>query len=91
MFLPPNERTIVPPVDGWEDKTYYVVAVSMSRTNLVHKSIFYSGFLSDKNNPANYNAVWGDESNIPINKVHYLKVIRKIDMSDENTDQTIKG
>lgn len=86
MFLPPNERTIVPPVAGWEDRTYYVVDVAMHRTNPIHRSIFYSGFLSDKDHPANYNAVWGNGSNTPINKVHYLKVIRKIDMSDENTD-----
>lgn len=86
MKLPPDKRTIVPPITGWEDRTYYVIDVAMSRTNLVHRSIFYSGFLSDKGHPTGYNAVWGDESNIPISKVHYLKVVRKIDMSDENTD-----
>lgn len=66
-----------------------VVDVSISRTNPIHRNILYSGFLSDKGHPIGYNAVWSDESNIPISDLHYLKVIRKIDISDENIDLSL--
>lgn len=80
-FMPPDKHTIIPPADGWEDSTYYVVEASMSRLNPIHKYIFFSGFCTD-GQPSGYNEIFGCSEKTTISDVHYLKVIRKIDMSD---------
>lgn len=82
--LPPEKKTIIPPGGGWEPRTYYVVDVAFSSHNVVHRSIFYSGFLNgDNEGPGGYNVVWNASYEVgdhyPISKCHYLKVISKIE------------
>lgn len=85
--LPPKERTIYPPAGGWKPQTYYVAHVAHRSTNVVHRAVFYSGFLDKYKNPQGYNVVWnatyesGDQW--PIHEAHYLRVVAEIpEMSD---------
>ena len=83
-FLGLRERTIMPPLDGWEAQTYYVVAVAFNSNNIIHKAIFYTGFLHE-GNPAGYNnfGVFNrDDSLFDISDAYYLRAIRVIDMGD---------
>lgn len=85
------ERTnqiIYPPIDGWRNKTYYVVEISMSLNNPIHQDIFYSGFINHESMPAAYNALMN--ANVSIESVQYLKVIRVIDKSIDNEHKMIK-
>lgn len=79
--LPPAERTIIPPEGGWVPRTYYVVEVASRPSNLIHRAIFYSGFLNE-GVPAGYNAIYNAtyerEDIKPIQRVHYLKAITDI-------------
>ena len=40
-----KEREIIPPQAGWNEEAVYVVEVSFSATNPVHRAIFFSGYL----------------------------------------------
>lgn len=76
-------KGIIAPVKGWEPQTYYLVKVAYSSHNIIHRSIFYSGFLNGPNNtPGGYNEIWtpfGDRTNIT--NAYYLKVIRKLNFT----------
>jgi len=76
-----SSRTIVPPVNGWKENTYYSVEVAFKPTNTVHSSIFFSGFLKD-GKPGSYNAVFNPsyENNFKISDVFYLKAGRVIEL-----------
>ncbi len=81
--MPPVERTIIPPVGGWEENTYYVVEVSHMATRPIHRAIFFSGLLDEGcNEPGTYNAAWSGTYEpgyqTPIMGLHYLKVISTI-------------
>jgi hypothetical protein len=82
--LPPSAKTVIPPPNGWEDQTYYVVEVAHRTTNPIHRAILYVGFIPNKpHNPlaGGYTTLWsatyGQEYN-PM-KLHYLKFISKIE------------
>lgn len=80
MKMPPKEKTIIPPAGGWKERTYYVVETAINPCNVVHRAIFYSGFL-DKGEPAGYNVVWNatySGATHKLHKYHYLKVISEI-------------
>ena len=82
--LPPKERTIIPPPGGWRDRTYYVVDVAHCSTNVVHRAIFYSGFLNEHNGePGGYNTIWNASYEVgnqyPLRECHYLKVLSQIE------------
>jgi len=83
-FMPPAKRTIIAPEGGWKRQAYYAVEVSVSRTNPVHRAIFYTGFLNGNNEgtePGGYNAIWNPiyEQPMKIGFIHYLKVVGQID------------
>jgi len=82
MFLPPKDRTVLPPDDGWQGQAYYIVDVAYNVHNPVHRTIFYSGFLQN-GEPAGYSKLW--ESNKPdiISNLHYLRAVKKIDMTED--------
>lgn len=48
-------QRISPPVGGWKEKTYYAVDVAFSKNNVIHRLVFYTGFLSDEGRPNGYN------------------------------------
>jgi hypothetical protein len=82
-----RNQIIIPPKNGWEASTYYVVEVAMRVNNPIFKEIFYSGFLSS-GKPNGYNKILG--INKEISEVKYLKVIRKINSEIENQHKMVK-
>lgn len=83
MPLPPKERTIIPPKDGWKEHTYYHVLVAYSSSNIIHEAVFQVGFLganSAPGEPGNYSEVWCNSYDRAkhFDDVHYLKVIQML-------------
>ena len=71
---------IIPPAKGWEQHSLYQVEVSFDKNNVVHRAVFYSGFLHE-GQPAGYNQLWSplyDDAPLTISNAHYLKVLRKL-------------
>lgn len=79
-------RTIIPPKDGWKEQTYYIVDVAFSPDNVIHRTIFYTGFLNGNMEPAGYNAFWFHEEIMRYGNAYYLKAIDFIDMQIDGTD-----
>lgn len=67
---------------GWANETFYLVYVSYSQFNLIHKAIFFSGILDIHYEPGLYNCLFNPtyDHNPTISEVHYMKVIRKLDI-----------
>ena len=40
-----TSRTIIPLAEGWLEKSYYVVNIAIKQGSILHKAIFYTGFL----------------------------------------------
>lgn len=76
-----KEKQIIPPKSGWKDDTYYIVDVSFSKNNPVHRLIFFSGFLN-KGIPCGYNQFGFTEDFKNYSDVYYMRVIREIDIDD---------
>ena len=76
-------QLISPPKNGWKPSTYYVVEVAVGSSNPIHKSIFFSGFLTDEGYPNGYNIILSGEgdNNLTIRDIKYMKAIREIDMT----------
>lgn len=73
--MPPKERTIIPPVDGWKPQTYYIVEAAFSTTNPIYEYVFFSGFLNGKEEtPGGYNHFDITDKYMEIHLAHYLKV-----------------
>lgn len=78
-----NLKGIHPPENGWEENTFYIVDVAFSSYNIIHRAIFYTGFLDGKNNsPGGYNEVWSPDyrDRNSIHETYYMKAIRKFDI-----------
>lgn len=85
VFMPPEERTIIPPEEGWEEQCYYSVDAAYSQHNPIHRAIFYTGFLngnSERTEPGGYNQVWNPSYGISyrIEDFHYLHVLKKLEL-----------
>ena len=76
-----KKGTIIPPKGGWKDRTYYIVKVAFSSGNVIHKSLFYSGFLTD-GKPCGYNMIINPtyEEIKDINRAYCLEVIEELDI-----------
>lgn len=76
----PKARGVVAPIDGWEEQTLYVVDVAFSSSNIIHESLFYSGFLDEDGNPSSYNKIFnpGYEEDETIGSVYFIKVTNKL-------------
>ena len=84
MALPPEERTIVIPDGGWKPQTVYWVLVAFNKFNPIHYAVFYSGFLNGKDNgPGGYNSIFAPthDSTHHIGQLHFLEVIKELDMT----------
>lgn len=73
-------KGIIPPENGWEERTWYLVDVSYKSGNPVHKSLLYTGFLND-GNPSGYNCLvpingTADHAHTEIHQVRYIKAIK---------------
>lgn len=77
-----KEHKIVPPQDGWEQDTIYLVEVAFDEHNLVHQALLWVGFLTtDKSEPGGYSCIFNNTYNMIIrysSNLHYLKVISKL-------------
>jgi hypothetical protein len=89
--MPPIERTIVPPPDGWEEHAFYAVDVSVAPSNPIWGAIFYAGFLNGSDNgPGGYSTIWSPTSDfrrypdydgrLPLEEAHYLRVLHKLNV-----------
>ena len=79
-----TERTIIPPKEGWKEKSYYVIEIARSISNVIYRAIFYTGFLNN-GEPWGYNAVGvfnRDDRFTVIQDLFYCKAIRLI--GDDN-------
>ena len=73
----------------FKEQTNYVVEVSMNSGNPIFQDIFYTGFLNGINDtPGGYNQLF--TSRQEIKDVYYMKVIREIDTSIDNTHKMVK-
>jgi len=82
-----KNQFIIPPENGWEASTYYVVEIAMRMNNPIFCDIFYSGFLQS-GKPGSYNELL--QTRNEIKDVKYLKVIRKINSEIENKNKMVK-
>lgn len=75
----PNRKGVFPPRRGWGEGCYYITEVAFSEHNIVHKAIFYTGFLNE-GEPGAYNCIFNPtyDRNYRINEAYYLKVLHKI-------------
>lgn len=80
-------QRVIGPQGGWEDETWYLVDLEVNEYNPRHRSLFYSGFVTGPGGrgdgtPGNYNAVTpingNGEDHIPIERVKYLRVVRRL-------------
>ena len=78
MKMPPKKRTIMKPIGGWKEQTYYIVSVSFNSFNPIHDYIFFSGFLHYDGQPGNYNTIVCFDDAVAIEDAHYLKVKQAI-------------
>lgn len=79
---------VIKPLGGWEPHTWYLVDVEVFDGNPRHRSLFFSGFTkgpggNGDGTPGNYNGVQsinsaGMEDSIPIKRVKYLRVVRRL-------------
>jgi hypothetical protein len=85
MALP--KREIIPPPDGWKERTYYVVDVAFGQHNPVHRAIFYTGFLNGPNGmPGGYESIWNptyEGESMSWRRAYYLKAVSEIPDMDE--------
>jgi len=68
---------VFPPPEGWIEHGVYLVEVSANSNNPIHQAIFYTGYLNNKGEPANYNQLWNPtwDGPTPIDKMFYVKIV----------------
>lgn len=89
MNMPPAEKTIIPPENGWKEQSYYIVEASFSESNPVHRYIFFTGFLNGKDlTPGGYSEFYGTEGE-PYKTVYYLKALNYIGYNHSNEGATL--
>ena len=74
---------IYPPKKGWEENTWYLVEVAFDKYNVIHRSLFYTGFLNGmphRKFPGNYNMLENPtyDYNYKIDDIYYMRVIKKL-------------
>jgi len=73
-------KKISAPEGGWEESTWYLVEVAYSRYNIIHRALFFSGFLHE-GEPTGYNqfvSAGYENELLTYDQACYLKVIRKV-------------
>lgn len=86
----PTTKEIIPPINGWEAHTWYLVEVAFHKNNPIHKSLFYTGFLNGKGGqPGGYsgfvplNGPDGDEPTDQLHRAYFCRALRVILSSEE--------
>jgi hypothetical protein len=92
-MTPINRRNkkIIPPVDSWKPRTWYVVEVSGRPGNPIHQSLLFTGW-----SPNDPNGRLGtivnetyDELGNTANMFIYIKAIREINISIDNQSLSV--
>lgn len=81
----PKVQHIFPPEGGWKPRTLYLVEVAFNENNPIHVSTFFTGFLTNKKEPAGYNEVHepGMHESNEIKDIFYLRAIKVLATSRE--------
>lgn len=76
---------IMPPQDGWQEHAVYLVAVSWSPTNPVHRALLNIGFVNEDGSPGNYSEIWANDydEGLFVRDAHYLRVIKQLATAEE--------
>ncbi|MBU0564916.1 MAG: hypothetical protein KJ890_15610 [Gammaproteobacteria bacterium] len=79
MKMPPQNRTLITPPEGWEPESWYQVEVSFNRNNPVHRALLFTGFLHD-GQPGNYHYLTssGWEELSKLDELHYLSPLKQL-------------
>lgn len=80
-------QLILGPGAGWKAQTYYIVNVSYSENNVIHKALFFTGFLNN-GKPGSYNSIHcpGYERPHRIEEVYSLEVKHELYTLDNPYD-----
>lgn len=70
------QRDVEVPKGGWKEHTFYVVDVSFSIDNIIHRDLFFTGFLDHEKKPAGYNKFFNAE--YTISYAVYLRVVEEV-------------
>ena len=81
-----KEQRIEAPVGGWKRNTHYLVDVCYRKENMIHRAIFYSGYINGGekfDQPGDYNRFmrynYGDKYGFE--DVFYLKVVKELEIN----------
>ncbi len=74
----PKTQTIIPPRGGWKEHTWYLVDVSYSKNNPIHRDLLYTGFLGQQGQPQGYHALYAQGDCNGIQEVSYLKALKVV-------------
>lgn len=71
----------VPPAGGWKGETYYAVDVAFSSNNLIHRRVFFSGYLRADGQPGAYNAFF-NSAHSAYSEAYFLRVVRELNVEE---------
>ena len=87
-----TERTIILPEEGLKPSTVYIVEAAFDPYNVIHRTLFYTGFLNGKHNtPGGYNEFLRTENRLYYNNAFFLEFIAPIDMHPDKPDKETKS
>ena len=78
-------KQIIPPVEGWEEHTLYLVEVAFNDQNPVHLAFLEIGFLNGPDGgPGGYCEIWCNNygSAGSLADAHFLRVVKKLHSRD---------
>ncbi len=83
-----KKRTYIAPKGGWKPQTHYLVETANSSTNVIHRVLFYSGFLCDDKHgnpfPGGYNCILShkyDGNDTGIANTYYMKALEELNIA----------
>jgi hypothetical protein len=81
-----KKRYTFPPEGGWLERSWYLVEVAFSTTNVIHRSLFFTGFVDENRIPGAYNE-FANHSYDDGKKVYadccYIKAVKPLLSEDE--------
>lgn len=75
----PTKKEIIPPAEGWKEKTLYLVEMSYLAAEPIRQAYLCVRVLNGEDGgPDHYSGVWYGSYDVPaaFGGVHYLKVIK---------------
>ena len=94
MSTKPKKQKIVPPKGGWREGAVYLVDISWSDNNPIHRALFHTGSLSEEGEPRAYSQVIypnGDREGgtSDYGNLRYMKAIQALVSGDELRKDTL--